>query len=280
MAGVRAVVIGVSGRMGRALVRAAAEAGSTGALGQVCITGAVASAASVSLGRDAGELAGGEALGVTVTSDLRAALAAADVAVDFSQPQATRASLAACRAARKPLLIGTTGFAAELAAEELEAAAREIPLLIAPNTSLGVALLLELVRRAATALPPQFDIEILEAHHRAKRDAPSGTALELARVAGEGRGLGPSQALAGASGGRAGPRRQGEIGFAVLRGGDIVGEHAVLFAGPGEELRLSHRAADRAIFARGALRAARWLAGQPPGRYGMSDIVQADHALG
>jgi 4-hydroxy-tetrahydrodipicolinate reductase len=266
--------------MGRALVRAAGETGSTGALGEVRITGAVASAASASLGRDAGELAGREALGVKVTSDLPAALAAADVAVDFSQPQATRANLAACRAARKPLLIGTTGFAAELTADELEAAAREIPLLVAPNTSLGVALLIELVRRAATALPPQFDIEILEAHHRAKRDAPSGTALELARVAAEGRALESSQALSGASGGRAGPRRQGEIGFAVLRGGDIVGEHTVLFAGPGEELRLSHRAADRAIFARGALRAALWLAGQPPGRYGMSNIVQVDHALG
>jgi 4-hydroxy-tetrahydrodipicolinate reductase len=280
VAGVRAVVIGVSGRMGRALVRAAAEAGSSGALGEVRITGAVASAASASLGRDAGELAGGQALGVKVTSDLRAALAAADVAVDFSQPQATRANLAACRAARKPLLIGTTGFGAELPAEELEAAAREIPLLVAPNTSLGVALLVELVRRAATALPPQFDIEILEAHHRAKRDAPSGTAFELARAAGEGRGLKPSQALSGASGGRAGARRPGEIGFAVLRGGDLVGEHTVLFAGPGEELRLSHRAADRAIFARGALRAALWLARQPPGRYGMSNIVQEDHELG
>lgn len=280
MAGVRAVIIGVSGRMGRALVRAAGEVGASGAPGEVRITGAVASAASASLGRDAGELAGGEALGVTVTSDLRAALAAADVAVDFSQPQATRANLAACRAARKPLLIGTTGFVAELVADELEAAAREIALLVAPNTSLAVALLIELVRRAATALPPQFDIEILEAHHRAKRDAPSGTALELARAAGEGRGLERSQALSGASGGRAGPRRAGEIGFAVLRGGDIVGEHTVLFAGPGEELRLSHRAADRSIFARGALRAARWLAGQPPGRYGMSNIVQEDHALG
>jgi 4-hydroxy-tetrahydrodipicolinate reductase len=271
--GVRAVIVGVSGRMGRALVRAAAE------LPELSITGAVASAASGSLGRDAGELAGSERLGVGVTSDLSAALAAADVALDFSQPHATRAHLAACRAVRKPLLIGTTGFAAELTGE-LDAAAREIPLLVAPNTSLGVALLTELVRRAARALPPEFDIEILEAHHRTKRDAPSGTALELARAAGEGRGIASSEALSGASSGWEGPRRQGQIGFAVLRGGDIVGEHTVLFAGPGEELRLSHRAGDRAIFARGALRAALWLVGQPPGRYGMSDIVQSDHELG
>ena len=279
MTGVRAVIVGVSGRMGGALVRAAAEPGAAGELGTVRITGAVASATSASLGRDAGELAGAERLGVRVTSDLSAALVAADVVIDFSQPQAAGAHLAACRAARTPLLIGTTGLGAELAAE-LEAAAREIPLLVAPNTSLGVALLVELVRRAASALPPDFDIEILEAHHRMKRDAPSGTALELARAAGEGRGLGRSEALAGACAGRSGARQQGQIGFAVLRGGDIVGEHTVLFAGPGEELRLSHRAGDRGIFARGALRAAAWLAGQPPGRYGMSEIIKANHVLG
>ena len=254
--------------MGQALVRVAAE------FPQLRITGAVASPGSASLGRDAGELAGAEALGFEVTADLSAALAAADIAIDFSQPHATRANLAACRAARKPLLVGTTGF--ELTEAELEAAASDIPLLIAPNTSLGVALLAELVRRAARTLPPEFDIEIIEAHHRMKRDAPSGTALALARAAGEGRGLAPAQAQAGASAGRLGPRRQGDIGFAVVRGGDIVGEHTVLFAGPGEELRLSHHAGDRAIFARGALRAALWLLGQPPGRYGMNDIVHAD----
>lgn len=270
MAAVRAVIVGVSGRMGRTLVHVASE------LTAVRITAAVASTGSASLGRDAGVLAGVEPLGIEVTSDLPAALAAADVAVDFSQPLATRANIAACRAARKPLLIGTTGFAAELTEAELDAAASDIPLLIAPNTSLGVALLTELVRRAARALPAEFDIEIIEAHHRMKRDAPSGTALGLARAAGEGRNLTPEEALAGTSAGRIGPRRPGEIGFAVVRGGDIVGEHTVLFAGAGEELRLSHRASDRAIFARGALRAALWLRGQPPGRYGMSDIVHAD----
>ena len=272
--GAQVVIVGVSGRMGQALVRAGCE------LSAVRITAAVASAGSASLGRDAGALAGIEPLGVEVTSDLPAALAAADVAIDFSQPHATRANIAACRAARKPLLIGTTGFAAELTESELDAAASDIPLLIAPNTSLGVALLTELVRRAARALPPEFDIEIIEAHHRMKRDAPSGTALALARAAGEARGLAPAEALGTASVERTGPRRQGEIGFAVVRGGDIAGEHTVLFAGPGEELRLSHRAGDRAIFARGALRAALWLLRQPPGRYGMSDIVHTDHELG
>ncbi len=269
----RVVIIGVSGRMGHALVRAASE------LAAVRITAAVASGRSASLGRDAGVLAGTQPLGVEVTSDLTAALAAADVAIDFSQADATRASIAACRAVRKPLLIGTTGFAAELTEPELDAAAGEIPLLIAPNTSLGVALLTALVRKAARALPAEFDVEIIEAHHRMKRDAPSGTALALARAAGEGRGLPPAEAPAGTAAGRIGPRRQGEIGLAVVRGGDIVGEHTVLFAGPGEELRLSHRAGDRAIFARGALRAALWLRGQPPGRYDMSDIVDEDHEL-
>jgi 4-hydroxy-tetrahydrodipicolinate reductase len=273
MAPARVVIIGVNGRMGQALVRVAGE------LPTVRITAAVASASSPSLGRDAGVLAGTQPLGVEVTGDLTAALAAADVAVDFSQPHATRANIAACRAARKPLLIGTTGFAAELTEPELDAAAAEIPLLIAPNTSLGVALLMELVRRAARALPDEFDIEIVEAHHRTKRDAPSGTALALARAAGEGRGLPPAEARSGSSAGRTGPRRQGEIGLAVVRGGDIVGEHTVLFAGPGEELRLSHRAGDRTIFARGALRAAGWLWAQPPGRYGMNDIVDMDHEL-
>ena len=273
-AAARAVIVGVSGRMGRALVRAASE------LPRLRITGAVASAGSASLGQDAGVLAGMEPLGIAICGDLPAALAAADVAIDFSQPHATRANIAACRAARKPLLIGTTGFGPELTEAEVDAAARDIPLLIAANTSLGIALLMEFVRTAARALPAEFDIEIIEAHHRMKRDAPSGTALALAGAAGEGRSLTPAEALSGQSGGRAGPRRQGEIGFAVVRGGDIVGDHTVLFAGPGEELRLSHRAGDRAIFARGALRAALWLVDRPPGRYGMGNIVQSDQWVG
>ncbi|MDE2260968.1 MAG: 4-hydroxy-tetrahydrodipicolinate reductase [Gammaproteobacteria bacterium] len=274
MTSARAVIVGASGRMGQALVRMACE------FPALRITGVVASAGSASLGRDAGVLAGIEPLGVELTSDLPAALAQADVAIDFSQPRATRANIAACRAAGKPLLIGTTGFGAEVSEAELDAAAGDIPLLIAPNTSLGVALLAELVRRAARTLPREFDVEIIEAHHRMKRDAPSGTALALARAAGEGRGIGPAQAVSAASAVRSGQRPQGEIGFAVIRGGDIVGEHTVLFAGPGEELRLSHRAGDRAIFARGALRAAQWLLSQPPGRYGMRDIVHADQSLG
>ncbi|MGC8522001.1 MAG: 4-hydroxy-tetrahydrodipicolinate reductase [Steroidobacteraceae bacterium] len=262
----RAVIIGASGRMGQSLVRAAGE------FPDLAITAAVASATSAALGRDAGELAGAAPLGITVSADLPAALALADVAIDFSQPQASAANVAACRAAGTPLLIGTTGFP-EALEPQLTDAARRIPLLVAPNTSLGVTLLVELVRMAARVLPAAFDIEILETHHRMKRDAPSGTALALARAAGEGRGLTGQQALSGADGDRAGVRRAGQIGFAVLRGGDVVGEHDVRFLGPGETLVLGHRASDRSLFARGALTAALWLAQQPAGRYSMRDIL-------
>jgi 4-hydroxy-tetrahydrodipicolinate reductase len=262
---IRAAIIGVSGRMGRELVRAASDNP------DLSVVAAVASPASAEIGKDAGELAGTKTSGVRVTNDLPAALAMADVAIDFSDPRVTESNLTACRLARKPLLIGTTGFATDLTAA-FEAAAKDIPLLVAPNTSVGVTLLIELVRQAARALPAQFDIEIVEAHHRMKRDAPSGTALALGKAAAEGRNR-PFDG-SGATVREGGTARQGgEIGFAVVRGGDIVGEHAVLFAGMGESLTLSHRASDRAIFARGALQAAAWLVSQPPGRYFMRDLV-------
>lgn len=297
------VIIGVTGRMGLALVRAASDIPD-----KLTITGAVASTTSKSLGRDAGDLAGVGRIDARVTDDLAAALARADVVVDFSQPHATRSNVTVCRAARKPLLIGTTGFPADLTSL-LDAAAAEIPLLVAPNTSIGVTLLTELTRIAAQSLPVDFDIEIIEAHHRMKKDAPSGTALALGRAAAQGRGL-PESAVAAAAGlpqpspsgtpteasgvtqpgggvsagvapgadrgqfpNRSGERRQGDLGFAVIRGGDIVGDHTVLFAGTGEQVTLGHRATDRAVFARGALRAALWLAARPAGRYFMRDFL-------
>jgi 4-hydroxy-tetrahydrodipicolinate reductase len=260
------VIIGAGGRMGRALARAVAEIPA-----RLRISAAVASTASASLGRDAGELAGLTRLDVRVTDDLAAALEGADLVIDFSQPHATRSNLAVCRAARKPLLIGTTGFPVELNAS-FEEAAREIPLLVAPNTSVGVTLLQELTRIAANALSADlFDIEIIEAHHRMKKDAPSGTALALGRAAAQGRGLPEAHPKDATS--RIGERPKGDIGYAVIRGGDIVGEHTVLFAGTGEQVTLGHRATDRAIFARGAVRAALWLAAQPAGRYFMSDFL-------
>lgn len=275
---IRLAIIGAAGRMGRALLCAAAESQN------LEVVAAVASATSAAISRDSGELAGTAPNGVKISSDLPAALALADVAIDFSSARATGFNLTACRAARKALLIGTTGFGTDLDAE-FEAAAREIPLLVAPNTSVGVTLLIELVRQAAQALPAgQFDVEIIEAHHRMKKDAPSGTALALGRAAAEGRGqvLEQVAVMARAGGDTRGagplshadvPRPEGEIGFSVVRGGDIVGEHTVLFAGTGERLMLGHQATDRAIFARGALQAAAWLAARPAGRYFMRDLV-------
>jgi 4-hydroxy-tetrahydrodipicolinate reductase len=239
------------------------------------LVGAVASAASSSLGVDAGAHADTAPLGVSIVpvSQLPRLLAAADVALDFSGGASLAAHLADCVAARVPLLIGATGAAPELE-EQIDAAAHSIAVLVAPNTSLAVNVLLELVRRAAQALPEQYDIEIVETHHRHKLDAPSGTALALGAAAAEGR-AGPTldeRAVYGRSG-HDSARERGQIGFASLRGGDVVGEHQVLLLGPGESLGLLHRATDRAVFARGAILAAAWLAGRGAGRYTMKDFL-------
>jgi 4-hydroxy-tetrahydrodipicolinate reductase len=260
----RAVIIGVSGRMGAALLRAAP------AFPQLIITGAVVRPGSLALGRDAGEVAGIGRANLPVTSDLPAALAQADVVLDFSSASATRETLDACRAARKPLLLGTTGYGTDLDAE-LNGAARELALLVAPNTSVGVTLLTELTRQAAHVLPASFDIDVIDLHHRLKPDAPSGTTLALARAAAEARGI-PAPTGEG-SAAPSGPRPEGAIGLASLRAGDIVGEHTVLFCGAGEDLALTHRARDRSVFARGALSAALWLSSRPPGRYSMRDFI-------
>ncbi|HEY5102809.1 MAG TPA: 4-hydroxy-tetrahydrodipicolinate reductase [Steroidobacteraceae bacterium] len=261
---IRAVLVGATGRMGQAIIAAAHDSAG------IAITAAVASRHSTCIGRDAGELAGGKHLGVRVSNALREVLSAADVVIDFSTASATEEHLAACRAAKKPLLVGTTEHSAAQQ-KSFAAASLEIPLLVAPNTSLAVTLLLELARQAALALPFDFDIEIIEAHHRAKSDAPSGTALALGQAVAQAR----AQELAevGVMNGRRDTlRRSGDIGFAVVRGGDLIGEHSVLYAGPGESLTLTHRATDRGIFARGALNAAVWLSSQPHGLYSMRDI--------
>jgi 4-hydroxy-tetrahydrodipicolinate reductase len=261
---IRAALVGATGRMGQAIITAAKD------IPDIAITGAVGSRASAHLGRDAGELAGSQHLGVAVTNDLRAVLGDADVVIDFSKADATEALLATCREARKPLLLGTTGHS-PARQKTFEAAGCEIALLVAPNTSLGVTLLLELAYAAAAALPLDFDVEIIEAHHRTKPDAPSGTALALGHAVARARAQELSD-VAVVNHGRDAPRRSGDIGFAVVRAGDLIGEHTVLFAGPGEQLTLTHRATERAIFARGALKAAAWLAAQPQGLYSMRDI--------
>lgn len=258
-------LLGATGRMGRAIVRAAGERS------DVTITGATGSAGGRHTGEDVGTLANLPALGVRVTSDLAAALQGSDVAVDFSLPAGIERRAHEIAERRCGWVIGTTGLTqAQLLA--VDEASKRVPVLASPNMSLAVQLLLRLVAQAAHALPANFDIEIHEAHHRDKLDAPSGTARRLGEVAATARGVKPPQGellRATASSVRA----PGSIGFSVARGGDIVGEHRVVFAGPGEQLVLEHRATDRMAFARGALTAAVWLTGRAAGRYDMSDVI-------
>lgn len=261
----RVVLLGATGRMGATLLRCLPE------FEGLELVAAVVRPGSPHLGQDAGLAAGLPARGVRLSADLPAALAGADVAIDFSTVAATGAHLRACVAAQRPLVLGTTGLTDALQGE-LARAAERIPLLVAANTSLGVALLVELVQRAAAALPESFDIEIVEAHHRAKVDAPSGTALQLGAAATRGRGARPDAPPVVHGPTAPGPRPPGQLGYASVRGGDVVGEHQVLFLGTGERLSLGHAATDRAVFARGALAAAEWLARRPPGRYQMRDL--------
>jgi 4-hydroxy-tetrahydrodipicolinate reductase len=265
----RAALIGATGRMGTAIVNAIARSG-VGS-NSFEIVAAIASTGGKSTGLDAGVVAGVKPLGVRVVDELPPDLGKADVAIDFSRPDLSLRALNVCRAARVPIVIGTTGHGAEFEAR-IAGASRDIAVLVAPNTSIGVAVAQELVRIAAGALPTEFDIEILEAHHKHKLDAPSGTALALADTAARARGLDPN---ADTTAGRAGQgaRREGEIGIASVRAGDIVGAHTVLFAGFGERLTIGHEATDRSIFALGALRAASWLATQKPGRYTMANVL-------
>jgi 4-hydroxy-tetrahydrodipicolinate reductase len=207
-----------------------------------------------------------------VTADARAALRGAAVAIDFSLPQAVAAHAEACADAGVPLLVGTTGLDAQ-SLSRLEACTRRIAVVLAPNTSVGVNVMINLAARAARALDAGFDVEIHEAHHRMKRDAPSGTALALGAAVAEARGTSLAAVGVYAREGNIGPRPPAAIGFSVVRAGDIVGEHTVLFAGEGERIEITHRAGDRMGFARGALRAARWLIGRAPGLYRMSDVL-------
>lgn len=260
----RLVIVGAGGRMGRALVAQLSEHP------KLQLVAAVDRVGSDAVGADSGLLAGIAANKIIVTSDRAAALRNADVAVDFSAASTSAELLSECVASNTACLIGTTGQPSGFTAALAEAAVR-IPVLQTANTSMGVSLLLELTRQAARSLPG-FDIEIVEAHHRHKEDAPSGTALALGRAAADGRDAAFDQLRGRARDGLA-PRRPDEIGFAVVRGGDIVGDHDVIFAGAGERVVLRHQATDRAIFARGALRAASWLAGQPAGQYSMRQVL-------
>jgi 4-hydroxy-tetrahydrodipicolinate reductase len=262
---IRVGIVGVAGRMGAQLVRAVHEAP------ELRLAAAVARPGSHVIGKDAGELAGLPPCGVSVTGDLRAALPGLDVVIDFSRAEVVAETAQACADAGVPLMIGITGLDAATLAR-IDIAAARVPVLVSANTSLALNVLLDLVERAAGALPAGYDIEIFEAHHRHKVDAPSGTALALGEAAAAGRReqLPRPPNLSGA---KAGARAVGGIGFSVARGGDVVGEHDVRFLGAGEQLRLTHVATDRAIFARGAVSAAAWLVGRPATRYRMADFL-------
>ena len=262
----RIAILGAAGRMGRTLIRLIAAAD------DLVLVGATARPGSDADGLDAGTLAGCGALGVGVTASLAAAFEGADVAIDFTLPAALTGNLAAATTAGCPLVIGTTGIDVE-GIGAIDAAAASLPIVYAANYSSGVTLLQRLVRTAAAALDSDYDVEIVEAHHRYKRDAPSGTARALGQCVADGRGVRLDEQAIYAREGLTGERPAGAIGFQALRGGDIVGEHTVMLAGDGERIELTHRASSRETFARGALRAARWLTAQPAGRYDMEDVL-------
>lgn len=266
---VRVVVAGAGGRMGQALVTAVlADAG-------LALAGALDIAGSPEVGRDPGERCG-RATGITVTTDIASALATADVLVDFTRPAGTLSHLAACARQRVAAVVGTTGLTdAENAT--LAHHARTIPIMFAANMSVGVNVLLSLVETAARSLGPDFDIEIVEMHHKHKVDAPSGTALRLGAAAAAGLGTRLADAAVYAREGVTGERKPGTIGFATLRGGDVVGEHTVLFAGIGERIEIGHRATSRQNFAAGALRAVHFVAARrarnETGLFDMRDVL-------
>lgn len=269
MSELKIVIVGAAGRMGRALVReVAATPGCT-------LIGATEREGSAAIGADAGHIAGIEPLAVTVSDDPLALIARADAVIDFTSPAASVVHATYAAQARIVHVLGTTGFSEkEMAA--ITAAARHATIIRSGNFSLGVNLLALLTRKVAAALGPEFDIEILEMHHRMKVDAPSGTALMLGEAAAEGRGITLGDHAVRARDGQTGARPEGAIGFATLRGGSVVGEHSVIFAAEKERLVLTHIAEDRGIFARGAVRAALWGAGKKPGLYSMGDVLAID----
>ncbi|MGU3536564.1 4-hydroxy-tetrahydrodipicolinate reductase [Methylobacterium sp. A54F] len=261
----RLVVVGADGRMGRMLIRAVVENGCT-------LAGAIEREGSPALGQDAGTLAGIAPLGVAVTDDPLPVFAAAEGVLDFTTPAATVFFAELAAQARIVHVVGTTGLSEDDLAR-LRAAAFHARIVRSGNMSLGVNLLASLVQKVAAALGEEFDIEIVEMHHRMKVDAPSGTALLLGEAAAEGRGVSLPEVRVSTRDGHTGARRPGDIGFATLRGGSVVGDHSVVFAGPGERITLAHHAEDRGIFARGAVKAAQWAHPRPPGLYGMTDVL-------
>jgi 4-hydroxy-tetrahydrodipicolinate reductase len=261
---IKIAIHGAAGRMGRSLVRVVHETEGAELVGAVDHGDAV--------GKDAGALAGVDSLGVSITSDARAAVSGADVVIDFTLPDATAALLPVVEAANARLVIGTTGLAAETEAA-IGALSKERAVVYAPNYSQGVTALFYLAERAAELMGPAFDAEIFEMHHRLKVDAPSGTAVKLLDVVARAKGVDPKRDRVCGREGQVGARTDAEIGVMTLRGGDVVGEHTLYLSGIGERLELTHRATDRMIFARGAVRAALFCAPRGPGLYDMFDVM-------
>lgn len=266
MSDTKIAVTGAAGRMGREIVRVISETAG------VTVAGGSEPSGSPHVGADIGTLAGLPPLGIPITADAAALVAASDAVIDFTTPAATLDMVALIAKAGVVHVIGTTGLS-ESDEAAIAAAARHAPVIKAGNMSLGINLLTSVTRRIAQALDADFDIEIVEMHHRQKVDAPSGTALMLGRAAAEGRGINLSSASVRTRDGHTGPRRRGDIGFATLRGGTVVGDHTVVFAGNGERIEITHRAGDRSIFARGAVKAAVWGRSKAPGLYSMTDVL-------
>ncbi len=266
MSDVRIAVMGAGGRMGRELVRA------VHALEGCKVAGGVEQAGSPFLGQDVGEVAGVGPVGAAISDDPLAVCATVDAILDFTTPAATAEFAGLAANARIVHVIGTTGLQPEHEAA-IAAAARHATIIKAGNMSLGVNLLLAVTRRVAQALDADFDIEIVEMHHRHKVDAPSGTALMLGQAAANGRNVPLAEVSVRTRDGHTGARRRGDIGFQSLRGGSVVGDHTVIFAGEGERIELSHIASDRGIFARGAVKAALWGRGRGPGLFTMTDVL-------
>ena len=259
-------ITGAPGRMGRTLVQLVHEAT------DLTLTGATDRPGSKLLGQDIGALCGLGDSGVTLVDDLSQLPASVDLVIDFTTPEATMNHLATCVDRSLALVIGTTGLDDEQKAQ-ITQAANTIPLVFAPNMSVGVNVLTNLVEQAARILGDDYDVEIMEMHHRHKVDAPSGTALALGEAAAKGLNRNLKECAVYGREGAEGPRDTQTIGFATLRGGDVVGEHSVIYAGDGERVEITHKASSRNTFAQGAVRAARWLEGKPAGHYGMRDVL-------
>ena len=259
-------VTGCTGRMGAMLIRQiVATDGCT-------LVGAIDRPGTPMLGRDAGTVAAIGETGIAISEDPVSLFAAADAVIDFTAPEAVSGFSALAAQAHTAYVIGTTGLG-ESQQTAIDKAARHTAIVQAANMSLGITLLLALVDQVAASLDEAFDIEIVEMHHRAKVDAPSGTALALGQAAARGRGVDLDAHAVRSRDGHTGPRRRGDIGFATLRGGDVVGDHKVCFAGPAERIELAHKAGSREVFASGAVKAAQWATGKPPGRYTMRDVL-------